>query len=309
VTYPVVVYGVPYVPPAPPPDPWPGITITWTGWNGAQFNLSARDGTSGVVLRPGMRGLNMPEVTHHESESEARAGSRWRSSRTQKRELFLPISVFSDTNSQEWIEYDDSFWETMDPEKPGMLTVARPDGTTRSLTCRFVNDGNHSYDWAPGVFGWMQYGVTLQAEQPYWMGAPITRSWRAGTGDVPFVGPDGGPPFYISPAATAATATIDNPGNVSAFVTWTLADSIDAGVMVGVGPNLIGYPDALAEGDRLVINSRDMSARLNGARVSKKLAPRDFAPIEPGRSVELNIAAAGGGTVTATLTPLYRRAV
>jgi hypothetical protein len=272
------------------------------------WNLSTDSSRTGVALRPGMRGRNMPPIAHHESESEARAGSRWRSARTLKREVFLPISVFKDTSSQEWIEYSRAFWATMHPEKPGMLTVSTPDGISRSLVCRFVDDGQHADEWAPGLYGWMAYGVTLQAEDPYWKGTPITRSWTAGDGDLPFVGEYGGPPFQISPAATLDSATIPNPGDVAAFVTWTIKGPIDAGVSVGVGTSLIGYPDALEEGDTLVINSRDMSARLNGVRVSQNLSPRAFAAIEPGENAPLSIAAGGTGSISATLTPSYFRA-
>ncbi len=307
-TYPVIVYGVPSAPPAPPVNPWPGITNTWTGWDGSVWNLSSDSGSTGVVLRPGVRGRNMPPITHHESESEARAGSRWRSSRTNKREVFWPISVFKDTNSQEWIEYARAFWRTMHPEKPGLWTVTQPDGTTRSLVCRFVDDGQHADDWAPGVFGWAQYGITLQAEDPYWSGTPITRSWRTGVDALPFIGEYGGPPFQISAAQTIASASIPNPGDVDAFVTWTLEGPIDAGATVGAGGNLVGYTGSLAGGDVLVINTRDMSARLNGVRVSQNLSPRDFAPIPAGGEVELSITAGGTGKITATLTPKYFRA-
>lgn len=251
----------------------------------------------------------MPPIQHHESESEARAGSRWRSARTLKREVFWPISVFKDTSSQEWIEYARAFWRTMHPEKPGVWTVTQPGGESRSLVCRYVDDSGHADEWAPGLFGWMNYGITLQAENPYWTGPTITRSWAAGGGGAPFFGDTGfGPPFYISPTSTIGTAAIDNPGDVSGWVTWRAEGPIDAGLTVGVGSALIGYPDALEEGDSLVINTRDMSARLNGTRVSQNLAPRNFAPIEPGESVSLSIETAGTGTVSAELAPSYFRA-
>lgn len=250
----------------------------------------------------------MPPVQHHESESAARAGSRWRSSRTLKREVFWPISVFKNTNSQEWIEYSRSFWRTMHPEKPGLWTVTTPDGRSRSLVCRFVDDSGHADDWTPGLFGWAQYGITLQAEDPYWTSAPISRQWGVDDDSVDFIPAGGAPPYHISAGVTSATATIANPGDVSAWVTWTLNGPLNAGATVGVGSAVIGYPDPLAEGDTLVINTRSMSARLNGVRVSQNLSPRDFAPIDSGDSVSLNIAAGGAGTIAATITPAYFRA-
>ena len=309
--YPSSAFGVPYVPPAPPVNHWPGVSLRWTGWDGSTFDLTGGNHATGVALRTGMRGLNMPPIAHEESESEARAGSQWWSARTLKREVFMPISVYQDTDSQAWIEYDDAFWRTMHPEKPGMLTATRPDGQARSLLCRYVDDGGHAHDWTPGLFGWMDYGITLQAEQPYWTGTPITRSWTIGGTDLPFVGTNGGPPFQIAASEQTGDATIPNPGDTAAFITWTATAStggISAGLKVGVEAALVGYTPAIPAGSTLVINNRDMTARLNGARASQNLSPRDFGPVPEGEEVALSITAGGAGIITATLTPLYFRA-
>lgn len=303
--YPSSTHGVPYIPPAPRVNLWPGASMTWTGWDGSVWDLTGPRNGSGVALMEGVRGLDMPEVTHRESESEAREGTRWLSSHTNKREVYWPLTVFNDKSSAEWVAYNRAFRRTMHPKKPGLWAVRAPDNSVRSLICRFASDGGQGATHSPGLFGWMNFGYTLQAEQPYWTGTPVSRSWIAGTDDLPFMGTYGGPPFYISPAATLDTATIPNEGDEPAFVTWTLDGPIDAGVLLGVGDALMGYPDALGVGDRLVINTRDVSARLNGTRVSQKLDPRAPLPVEPDAEAPLSIAAAGGGKITATLTPLY----
>jgi len=307
-SFPVKAQGAPEAPPSPPVNPWPGTKFTWIGWNGRAFDLAGGDHATGVALREGTRGLNMPPIEHHESETEARPGSRWISSRTLKREMLWQVGVYQDTSSQDWIDYDDSWWETLHPEKPGQLIATKPDGTTRSLPCRYADDGGHELSHSPGLFHWMHYAIAMQAEQPYWRGTPEVRSWPIGADSVSFIGPNG---LRLARARTTATATIDNPGNVDEYVTWTAKATgagIAAGAKFGVGENLVGFSQPLTAGDVLVVNTREMTARLNGVRVSRFLTPRNPVPVPAGQANDLVIDVSGTGEIQAVLTPSFFRA-
>ena len=37
-----IVYAAPYRPPAPPANPWRGIGLSWTGWDGSEWELPTR---------------------------------------------------------------------------------------------------------------------------------------------------------------------------------------------------------------------------------------------------------------------------
>jgi hypothetical protein len=286
---------------------WIGLQPTWTGWDGSTWNLS--DPTSGVMLlRGGTRGLTMPPVQRLTSDSPGVPGSRHRGYRVAEREVFWPLFVFKDSDSAGWVEHDRAFWRTMHPDRPGVWSVSHPDGGSRSLRCRFVDDGEHAFDLLPVRFGWAKYGVTLVAEQPFWQGQPIIRSWKAAD-PVDFFG-SGAPDFHITPGSTLADAVMDNPGDEPAHVTWTVHGPTSS-VEVGVGGRIIEVPFPLAEGESLTIDTAPTAQTAidsDGVERTAELGEVDFAPLPPGQSVSLSLNMVGSGMVSATITPLYHRA-
>lgn len=296
------------VPPAPGRLVAQGSTHTWTGWDGSVWDLSGLD--SGVSLGAGVRGLTMPPVQRFTSDSPGVHGSRWRGSRTQEREVFWPLRVFHAAGSQEWLDYDAAFWRTMHPDQTGVWTVTQPNGVARSLTLRCVDDGQQSFDTDPALLGWARYGVTLVAEQPYWEGEPVVRSWKL-TDPVPFLGPRGfGPPFYISQGSTLSNASIDNAGDIDAWPVWTIYGPTDS-VTVGVNGRTVSVPFAIPSGAVITIDTRPTAqTALDGAGVefTAQLGSFDFAPVPAGQAVPLSLAMVGNGYVEASLTPLHLRA-
>lgn len=286
--------------------------MTWAGWDKSEWALC--DERSGVYLKPGLRGWGVPGVDRYASTSPALAGSRWRGSRTQEREVFWPLRVFSDAGSQAWLDYDSAFWRTMHPDRPGVWSVTQPNGTTRRLTCRFVDDGSATFDIDPALVGWTDYGVTLVAEQPFWTGDPITASW-SNDGLAPFLGGPSGSgratPFYISRGNTIGSAKMPNPGDVDAYPVWTIKGPASS-VTVGVAGSTITYSVAIPTNGSVVIDTRpgsesvvdqdgnDLVGNLSGA-VS-------FAPIPASEAAELSLSLAGTGSVSATIEPCYFRA-
>lgn len=296
--------------PAPPVKPiFVSSQHTWTDYTGTVWDISGR--SSGVYLRAGVRGMNMPPITRYTSKSPAVAGSRWRGSITDEREVFWPLHLFQKNGSQEWLDHDARFWSTLNPDRTGVWTVEQPNGTARSLTLRFADDGGQSFDTSPELFGWCAYSVNLIAEQPYWVGEPITRTWGQPAETFNYYGGVAGygPPYYITSASTMASANIDNPGDVPAWPVWTLqAPFVSASV--GVGGKSVQVPFAMSEG-WLRINSdptRQTAVDHLGADRTTQLGQVKWGDVPAGSSVPLAVNMVGAGSVRLDLTPRYYRA-
>lgn len=302
----------------------------WTGWDGSVWNLS--DTAGGVFLAGGgLRGLATPTFQRYTSSAAGVPGSRSRGSRAQEREVFWPVAVLHDRSSAGWIELDRAFWRTMSPRRTGVWTVEHAlTGVQRSLTCRFVDDGGHAFTSDPTRRGAEVYGVNLVAEDPFWRGAPLMRSWAA-SAPVDFFGA-GAPSFNISSSSTLAGATIANPGDEDAHPIWVI-NGPTTSAEVGVGSSIIVVPFAIADGKSVVIDTRPtrLTAKLidtppavssaaqilawveaqDATAVSKTRdlgATTAFGAIEPGELVSLSLNMVGAGSVRAIIEPLYWRA-
>lgn len=281
------------------------MPMTWTGWDGSVWSLT--DPASQVRLKQGVRGLSMPPVRRYSSASAGVPGSRWRGASPEERQVFWPLAVHT-APGQGWVDQDSAFFRTLDPERPGIWRVQQPDGGARSLRCRFVDDGQHTYVTGPAGIGWAFYGITLVAEQPYWEGEPLVRYFNAAPPVLFFGTPQ---VFSLDPGSTVATATVDNPGDVDAYPVWTVTGPT-TGVTLGVGGRLIEVPFALADGEVLVVDPRPTAQTAimsTGVERTAELGEADFAPIPAGESLALSLDLAGaGGSVQVSLTPLHYRA-
>lgn len=332
-----MMYGVPYIPPGPPPDLWPGVQFVWAGWDGSRWTLC---GAEGAALLAGVEGLTRPKVDRWTKEAPGVAGSRYLGHRVLEREVYLPISIFHDAGSQAWLERDKAFNRTLWPDKTGVLSVTQPGdddspAERRSITLRCVDDGAGGWAFSPGLVGWHEYGLTFAAEDPYWRGDPITRSF-SGPVQVEFFDADGDG-VHISRSGSFATASIPNPGDVDAWPTYWLAGPFTA-ASVGVGDAIVDVPFAVADGDMLVVDTRptsrtakliDAPATTSGGQpvpievqaafVQAQLETavnktRDlgsttrFARVPAEGNAALAVTMTGTGYVRANLTPCYYRA-
>lgn len=306
--------------------------MTWAA-KGLEFSLTNR--RTGIHLMPGVRGLGSTKTERHSSSSPAVAGSRYEGTSTLDREVFWPLRVWHNGGSIEWMERDRAFWATMDPEDTGVWTVVHPDGKHRSIRLRFVSDGDHTRDRNPLRLGWDTYGITLVAEQPFWEGDPVVKSWKNRTYE-PFFEPTGPHLVNIAAGSDTFTARIDNPGDVESYATWFL-DGGMTDAAVGVGGVVVDVPFSIAAGECLVIESdpnligatlyeispeqmalpteqrKKPSARIVGVDLinpmdmSAALGEADFAPIPAGASIPLSLTITGSGAVEALLPTRYRR--
>lgn len=333
-----VVYGSPYQPPTPVVPAWSGLGMSWVA-KGVEWALT--DPRTGLFLLPGVRGLGSVTADRHFSSSPAAAGSRYSGTSVLDREVFWPVHIYSDAGSADWMLRDRAFWAGMDPLDTGVWTVTHPDGKHRSLELRFVSDGDHSAGNDPILRGWDTYGITLVAEQPYWVGDPVVNSFKAPPLPEPFFGTDG-PVVNIASSYSVDNATMDNPGDVESYPRWyidgeTLVVGGDPSASVGVGDLVVSVPFAIPAGECLVIESdpgrigatlytisaeqmaldadqrKKPSERIVGVDlldpvdVTADLGEADFGAIPPGESVPLSLTVSGTGTVEALLPTLYRR--
>ena len=308
-----LVFATPYFPSAPP-RPWVGLQMTWTGWDGSVWNLTSA--AEGAVMLPGVRGLTMPPIVHYSSAYASVPGARWRGHTVDAREVFWPIQLYSDIDSQGWVDRDRAFWKTMRPEKRGTWTVKLPSGQERKLDCRFSDDSDHTINHDPVLHGWSSYGITLTAEEPFWRASPIRREWNAG-GALPFF-PEGGGGFTISPSTTLDSSAMPNPGDVDAYPVWEVHGPTTS-AQVGVAGRNITIPFAVDENQILVIDTApaqqsatlyDISGgqRVNPVDKTADLGIANFAPVPADSVTTTTLSLEGAGKVSLVLTPLYLRA-
>ena len=287
-----------------------GISHEWES-GGSVWSLN--DWEKGLFLDDrGVQGLHFPRMTKFESKSAAVPGVRQRGFRTEKRAVVWSLQIWGE-DSADWVERMGEFFDSIHPTREGVWRV-RVGDSVRQLRLTGVFDEDHLYEFDPVFDAWSPYAVRLEAAQPYWEGEKITRGpWRT-ENPVPFFP---GPPFTISPGATAANATISNPGDVEAYPVWVI-DGPWTHVAVGVGGRVIDVPFEIEEGRRLRIDTdpRNVTAMLgpdDGSAfvwedVTKQLGFQRTTPVAPGGSLPVTIDATGAGSVAVELVPLYFRA-
>lgn len=322
-----IAYAAPLTAPADPEPSRVGLPMTWAA-KGAEFTLSDR--RTGLYLRPGVRGLGSTTTERRSSSSPAVAGSRFQGVTTMDREVFWPLRIFHGGGSAAWMARDRAFWATMDPEDTGVWTVNLPDGSRRSLRLRFVTDGDHTFDRDPVRAGWATYGITLVAEQPYWTGETVRKSWAQGDMRDFYVtdaartanGYPAGTIHYLSSGGALGSATFSNDGDVPAYPVWTVVGPTTA-VSFGVGGNDIIVPFEIPAGYAVQLDTDPVTGQVlwYGAwdpSAKKITAPVDrtselnpasaFVSIPKGQDRPLTIQMTGTGTVIADVTNRYRRA-
>ena len=156
--------------------------------------------------------------------------------------------------------------------------------------------------------GWASYGVSLIADNPFWTGEPVRRTWSQSDA-LDFYGGGDAPAFNISSGSQLSSAKLTNEGDLEAWPVWTIRGPLTS-VTVGVDGETVQWNTTMAADDILVIETDPtvQSAWLNGVDVTGQLGTADFAPIPAGDEVPLSLTMAGTGSVEASITPRYYRA-
>lgn len=302
------------------PVPFRRATQLWHGVDGSTWDLG--NASSGVLLGHGVKGLYLPPIERQVQTYAGLPGARFKSSRTSQRDVEWPITIFSETSSEDFWDKQSRFFRSLSPDVPGTWEVVDTLGRSRSLQLRLTGDGEYSPDIDPFATGFASMLLDFVADQPYWQGAEISQQWAApveylffGGGDptVPAqVAAQAGPPFVPSQSTSLTDATITNPGDVPAWLTETVVGPCD-NITVTVNGGQIGF-GAVASGSTLVINTAPSgpgarTAFLDGVEVSGQVTSWDPRPLPPGVEIPVEIAVTGApSSVAVSFIPQYYRA-
>ncbi len=308
---------------------WLGLPMRWEGADGSSWELTDRG--LGVYMRPGVRGLGMPQYDRYSSRAGLVPGSRHKGSNALDREVYWPVKVWTNEGSTEFMRFDRAFWASFDPDVEGRWVVSHPGGATRHLRCRFV-EVDDDLGKNPVRRGWAEYKIRLLADSVFWRGdvqresfrPPAPRPFYVTDADRTTYGYTADVIEYLSPGGSLDSASFRNDGDVPLYPVWT-ALGLTQAVSFGPTGGSIIIPFQIAEGyaARIDTNPADPAARvlwygvwdatnrviLNPVNRSGELDPATrFMPILPGEEQKLNIQMTGVGTVIVEGVPQYRRA-
>lgn len=307
--YPGVVLGRGYapIPPEPPVYPFDRMQVTWVGGNGDSIDLSRP--RSGIFLtNEGLAGLSWPPFELGTSSSPARAGRRRRTVRVTERSAELPVYIYGEVDSLEFLNRWTRFQDSWDPLVPGLLTVTTPK-EKRTLQLYFDADGEGSITLDPIYYGFSRTTIQATAEdKPYWEGE--SQTFRFVNGDPsPFFTADGN--LYIAETTGLADAQVVNSGDVDTWPIYTIKNTEPSQALT-VTIDLAGgtfTTPPIGSGQTLIINTETGSARLsNGVDKAGQVVPYDPRPVPKKSTMPLNITMSGFGVLTVEIPQRYWRA-
>lgn len=311
-----IVY-VPAEPPEPPPEVLvPGYSVgrpprvTWTSAAGTDVPLS--DIGQGYAVLEGARGLAMPTYQLYQSDSLL-DGTVIRGTRTEARELFLPIYMEAPTRADVLARrrhVADAFSPTVaDGGGDGVLTIAEDSGQTRRIRARYVSGMDGAEGGSDTGMDWATYGVTLLAEQPYWERDPVVVRWSlAPVTDtwLPIL------PVEVRDSGVVGEGmTIRNPGSVRSWPVWTITGPMDGtAIMRNVSTGaLTEFTSTLAAGETITIDTRPRRKTVRDGDGNNRFAELALGsvlwPLAPGpNTVDIVLTGLGTGSrLEMSLTP------
>lgn len=311
-----IVY-IPATPAPPPPDVQvPGHPVgspprvTWTSAAGQVVPLSDID--AGYAVLDGIRGLAMPTYQLYQSESLL-DGAVVRGTRTEPREVFLPIYLEAPTRA-EVLAKRRALAAAFSPTEgdgggDGVLELAEASGERRRIRCRYVSGMDGAEGGGDTGMDWATYGLTLLAAQPYWERDPITLRWALDPPDgtwLPIL------PLEVRGSDVVGEGmTIRNPGSVRGWPVWTITGPLSGTATMRnatTGAEL-EFAAALADGEQIVIDTRPRRKTVRDHAGENRFASLGLGsvlwPLAPGdNSVDILLTGLGEGSrLEMELTP------
>lgn len=218
--------------PTTPPVDFPEIgyaTVTYIDPGGTRWVMTDT-GADWYALAEGVSGLGAaPYVLT--SDPHPRGGVRVRHVQPQARTIVWPVLVQGADHvafTANWRALGRAFTSTLrlGPDgrpSPGVLEVARPDGTARRIEVLYSDGWDGRGQRASGIT-WDSAVVTLLCEDPYWVDVvPVTVHREQGAG-ADFLNPF---PSVSSSQVLGAT-TVTNPGDVDVWPVWRITGPASA---------------------------------------------------------------------------------
>lgn len=153
------------------------------------------------------------------SDPHPRGGARLRHVQPQARSIVWPVLVKGADHAAftaNWRAMARAFTRTL-RDGPGLLEVARPDGTARRIAVYYSNGWDGRGQTATGIT-WDSAVVTLWCEDPYWVDVQPQTVHRETGSQVDYLVPY---PSVSSSQVLGAT-TVENPGDVDVWPSWQI---------------------------------------------------------------------------------------
>lgn len=196
--------------------------LTWYPDDGDPIVLNDR--SAGYRVHKGVKGLGVPDVEFVTSDPPLIDGDQIDDVYESGRRIILPMSAYGPDDATFRARLR-ALLSAMDPRQPGYFEVAQADGQRRRIAARYAAglNGDEAKDLG-GDNGWYRFNLDLYAPDPLFFDpTPVTllRTFGAGTAFFP-IGPTNATPLKLSPSEVLGSATLTNPGDVSAWPTWTV---------------------------------------------------------------------------------------
>jgi len=248
-------------------------------------------------------GLGLPLFEVQTSDSPATDGRRRTDYRLASRPVQIPVYLWSDNGSPEFQALYRRWLRAFHPFKPGRLRISTAAGS-RDLWCYLDAAGDQQLTHDPLYQGWLRLTMTLTAEDPWWLGPEVTRTWFR-LPAVPFFGEDGN--LHVSDGPSADEAVLSNVGDDDAWPTWSLsAISGTTGATVTVDGGTFETPQVGTD-ETLTVDTDPAvaTAMLDDQDVTADVDPWDPRPIPAGDDVPLSLILDGYGTITVRFRPRH----
>ncbi|WP_326780438.1 phage tail family protein [Streptomyces longwoodensis] len=199
------------------------------------------------------------------SDPHPRGGARLRHVQPQPRTIVWPLLVKGANHlafTANWRALATAFTRTLrrgpdGTRTPGILEVARPDGSARQISVYYQQGWEGRGQTATGIT-WDSAVVTLWCEDPYWVDAePVAVHREYGTAS------DFQAPFpTVSSSQVLGQTTVTNPGDADVWPTWTItgpASAVtftrqDTGEAFTLNPTAVGHGNLLA-GEKVTVRT------------------------------------------------------
>ncbi|MFE9286720.1 phage distal tail protein [Streptomyces olivaceus] len=277
-----------------------GVTTLFSDWE------------RGWLLQPGAKGLDMPEYQVATDESPGIDGYEVRDIRAQGKQIILPIAFWANDSRQAYKARRRALINSLNPKRGvGTLTLTEPDGATRSIGAYYTSglEGDESLDAAGER--WCINALTFGVPSPYWVGEPVTQSWKAGSDDefFPLL------PLVVGDSQVLGEVTVDNLGDDVAYPVWTIHGPATGITLTNTVTDFATGESAvreltvertLTDTDTIVLDTRErrQTALLNGTtNLWPDLSDASVMwPLEEGRN-QLNLIVDGStGTTSVSMT-------
>lgn len=286
--------------------------MTFTGTDGSVWDLRSipADGNAVYLTNQGLQGLRAPDFTFFTRAGAFTDGQTLTGFQTQPRKVFLPLLIGVNLDPMTFLDLSDRWIAANTIGEYATLRVTRPDGEWREIRIRFNDDGGSQLTDDPVEEGSELAGWTYYADDPYWYG-PERRFPFGSDAGRDFFNDGAAPPFYISSSFSMRTATIDNSGDVPAWLRYTLWGPFDNWTF-GLADGTIGSLP-MADGDRIDVFT-DPSAQYitrtrdgNEQDITPLVPSIDWRPAPRGQAVPLQITYQGTGHLEARFRPRFFR--